>query len=73
MYAVPLEDKDGTVSEHYGEAPYIAIFTKHIKTREILRREIFDNPFVSEEKGKGIALSEFLVQQGVDVVLIRTP
>jgi predicted Fe-Mo cluster-binding NifX family protein len=73
LYAVPLEDQDGTVSEHYGEAPYIAFFTKHLKTQEIVQQDILENPCVSEEKGKGIALSEFLVQQGVDVVLIRTP
>ncbi len=73
VYAVPLGDKDGTVSEHYGEAPYIAIFSKHLKTHEILRQEILDNPFVKEKTGKGIVLSEFLVQQGVDLVLITTP
>jgi predicted Fe-Mo cluster-binding NifX family protein len=73
LYAVPLEDQDGTVSEHYGEAPYIALFTKQRTTQEIVQRDILENPFISEEKGKGIALSEFLVQQGVDVVLIRTP
>jgi cation diffusion facilitator family transporter len=73
VYAVPLQDRDGTVSEHYGEAPYIAIFSKHLKTHEILRQDMLENPFMTQETGKGIALSEFLVQQGVDVVLIRTP
>ncbi|MBD3306509.1 cation diffusion facilitator family transporter, partial [candidate division KSB3 bacterium] len=73
VYAVPLEDEEGSISEHYGEAPYIALFTRHVTTHEILGQEILENPVLSEERGKGIALSEFLVQQGVDVVFIRTP
>ncbi len=42
-------------------------------THNVLTREILDNPVRSLETGKGIALSEFLVQQGVDVVLMKNP
>lgn len=73
MYAVPLASKEGGIAEHYGDAPYLALFSKHRETHEVLRQEILDNPVRSLETGKGIALSEFLVQQGVDVVLMKNP
>ena len=72
-FAVMLDDRDGKVSDAYGKAPYLAMVTKHFETGEILDRKIVENPFVSQDTGKGIALSEFLVEQGVDVVFTRTP
>jgi len=71
--AVMLDDQEGTISDVYGKAPYIALFTKHAKTGEVLERRILENPFISQDTGKGIALSEFLVKQGTDVVFTRTP
>jgi cation diffusion facilitator family transporter len=72
-FAVMLDDQDGTISDTYGKASYIAMFTKHFQTNELLAQRIIENPFVSQDTGKGIALSEFLVEQGVDVVYTRTP
>ncbi len=73
VHAVPLHDKEGRISQHYGEAPYIGLFTKHIETGEILEQNMLENPFFNQEKGKGIVLSEFLVEHGVDTVHIKTP
>ncbi len=73
VYAVPLKDEAGTIFEHYGEAPHIAFFTKQFQTGEVLEQKTIENPFLTQEKGKGISLSEFLVEQGVDVVYIKTP
>ncbi len=73
QYAVPLASQDGVIAEHYGDAPYLALFRIHQATHNVLTREILDNPVRSLETGKGIALSEFLVQQGVDVVLMKNP
>lgn len=73
LYAVPLTDPQGTIDEHYGEAPYLAMVTQHRETREILQQEILDNPALLVQTGKGIALSEFLVQQGVDMIFLKNP
>lgn len=72
-FAVMLDDQEGTISDVYGKAPYIALFTKYAKTGEVLDRRILENPFISQDTGKGIALSEFLVEQGADVVFTRIP
>lgn len=73
LHAAPLHDRDGALSEHYGDAPYIGLFTKHCETGKILEQKIIENPFLNQEKGKGIVLSEFLVEHGVDVVHIKAP
>jgi cation diffusion facilitator family transporter len=72
-FAVMVDDRDGKISDAYGKAPYIAMATKHLQTGEVLGQKIIENPFVSQDTGKGITLSEFLVEQGVDVVFTRTP
>ncbi len=72
-FAVMVDNRDGKISDAYGKAPYIAMVTKHLQTGEVLDQKIVENPFVSQDTGKGIVLSEFLVEQGVDVVFTRTP
>lgn len=70
-FAVPIADKDGTISEHFGEAPLVALWDKSISHKKIIRQEIHENPYIDIVKGKGIKLAEFLVQQGVDVLYLR--
>ena len=70
-FAVPLDDKDGKVSKHFGEAPYFAIITVSAKDKIFKSRVILPNPFLSEERGKGILVSEFIIKQGIDVLLLK--
>jgi cation diffusion facilitator family transporter len=68
-YAVPLkEDKQG-VSEHFGDAPYFYLATVQEKDRSILSERYDRNPFTTEEKGKGIMVSEWLLEKDVDSVI----
>ena len=30
-----------------------------------------DNPFMNEEKGKGILAAEFLIKKGIDVMIVK--
>ena len=71
LYAVPLESENGTISDHYGEAPYIGLVRMRKKDGEIIRKEIMKNPFLEVEKGKGIKVSELLVEKGVNVLFIK--
>jgi cation diffusion facilitator family transporter len=72
-FAVMLDDQQGKIADEFGVAPYIALFTKHAKTNKVLEQHIIVNPVALQKTGKGIALAEFLVEQGVDVVFTRTP
>jgi len=78
-YAVPLADAGGTVSEHFGEAPYFALVTMRLADtqargelgRAIERQEMLANPHQAVEKAKGIRVAEWLVGLKADVVLLR--
>jgi len=70
-YAVPLSDTAGTLSEHFGEAPYFALTTLRLADGAIEEQQIVVNPHKAVEKAKGIRVAEWLVAQKVDVVLLR--
>ncbi len=70
-YAVPLEDDKRRVSEHFGEAPFFYLVTLKVDGSAILEEKFLKNPYMHEEKGKGIKVGEWLVQQGADVVCTK--
>jgi cation diffusion facilitator family transporter len=70
-YAVMLDDDAGLMTGAYGHAPYLALFTKHRQTGRMHERKVLENPHKDDDTGKGIALSEFLVAQKVDVLFVK--
>jgi len=70
-YAVPLVDPGGTLSEHFGEAPYFALVTVRLADGAVEAQQVLANPHRREEKAKGIRVAEWLVAQKVDVVLVK--
>lgn len=70
-YAAPLADVGGTLSEHFGEAPYFALTTVRQADGTVEKQEIVANPYQHEEKAKGLRVSEWLVNQKVDSVLLK--
>ncbi len=70
-YAVPLADPSGTVSPHFGEAPYFALVTVRTADGQVERQEVLPNPHANVEKAKGIRVGEWLVNLKADVVLLR--
>jgi len=78
-YAVPLADTGGTISPHFGEAPYFALVTVRTSqgqhqasgTPDVERQEVLPNPHANLEKAKGIRVGEWLVGLKADVVLLR--
>jgi cation diffusion facilitator family transporter len=70
-YAIPLADSDGTVSQHFGEAPYFALVTVRTADGQAERQEVLANPHRDVEKAKGIRVAEWLVTLKADVVLLR--
>ena len=70
-YGVPLQDPGGVVSEHLGKAPYFALIELSAHDGSLLRQEILANHYGSEEKQKGLLVARMLVEQGVDVLLLK--
>jgi cation diffusion facilitator family transporter len=70
-YAVPLSDLNGTVSDHFGEAPYFALLTLALVDGQVEQQQIVTNPHTALAKGKGIRVAEWLVDQKIDTVLLR--
>lgn len=71
LYAVPLTDTTGTISEHFGEAPYFALVRVRAADGVVDSQQIVANVYLEEEKAKGIRVAEWLVGQKVDVVLME--
>jgi cation diffusion facilitator family transporter len=70
-HAAPLASEEGEISEHFGKAPFIAVWKTRTADGTTVSREILENPFIEIEKGKGIRLAEFLVTIKIDVLYTR--
>ena len=70
-YAVPLADPEGTISPHFGEAPFFALVLVRTADGQVERQEVVANPHADVEKAKGIRVGEWLVGLKSDVVLLR--
>jgi cation diffusion facilitator family transporter len=69
--AVPLDDREGTVSAHFGGAPYFALLTLRREDGALDERRIVENPHARLMRAKGIRVAQWLIEQKVDVVLSR--
>ena len=70
-YAVALANREGAISAHFGESPYFALVDFNREERRITKREIVDNPHAGLKKGKGIKVTQFLLQHKPDVIVTR--
>jgi len=73
VVAIPSKGPEGLkseVCEHFGRAEYLTIVVLGVdkKIKEIF---IERNPFIKEEKGKGVSLAESLFRRGVSIVIVR--
>jgi cation diffusion facilitator family transporter len=71
IYAFPLADVGGKLSEHFGEAPYFALVTLRLSDGEIEQQAVLTNPHTDLPKAKGIRVAEWLVSQKVDHVVLK--
>jgi predicted Fe-Mo cluster-binding NifX family protein len=71
IYALPMEEDKQRLSDHFGDAPYFYLFQMSTHGHVIQEEKILSNPHLKEEKGKGIKVSEWLLQNGVDTVYTR--
>jgi cation diffusion facilitator family transporter len=73
ILAIPVDNDKRTLSEHFGEAPFFYLVRMSHPDKRILEEKILSNPYLHEEKGKGIKVSEWLLENGVDMVYTRKP
>ena len=69
-YAVPLADRGGTLSEHFGEVPYSALVTVRLADAQVEDRQVLASPH-QEERAKGIRVAEWLTAGKAGVVLAK--
>jgi len=72
--AIPLIENHGLeskISEHFGSAPYFLFFD--YKEKAISNINYSQNPFLQQEKQKGIAVAEWLAKNSVDKVFVKEP
>ena len=70
-YAVPLADDTGTLSEHFGEAPFFALVSVRVDDGAIEEQRIVGNPHHHEAKAKGVHVAEWVAAQKADIVLLK--
>jgi len=66
--AVPVIEDKTTIAEHFGSAPYFYVATRREKDGVLVSEAYLHNPASEDEKGKGIKVSEWLLDKGVDLV-----
>jgi cation diffusion facilitator family transporter len=71
IYAFPMEEDKQRLSDHFGDAPYFYLLRISAEGHIVQEEKILRNPYLEEEKGKGIKVSEWLLQNRVDTVYTR--
>ncbi len=71
VYAVPLAEDKHTLSDHFGDAPYFYFCKVGLKDKKIHTEKIEINPYTLLERGRGIEVSKWLLNKGIDIVLTR--
>jgi cation diffusion facilitator family transporter len=67
--AVPLADLEGTVSSHFGEAPFFARLLVRADNGEVEEQRITSNLLNQTERGRGILVAEWLVRDKIDLLI----
>jgi len=61
----------GRSASNLGKAAYFALVELKVDDGSLVRQEIVVNPYQALEKQKGLQVARMLVEQGVDVLLVR--
>jgi cation diffusion facilitator family transporter len=67
---MPLCDDRLTLSDHFGEAPFFRLRTVRLKDGAVTEDSILGNPFAHEDKGKGIKVANWLLERGLDQIIL---
>ena len=70
-WALPLSDKSGHISAHFGEAPYFIVLHLHRDDQTIDSQKVMENPHCTVSTAKGIRVAEWLVDQKITHVGLK--
>jgi cation diffusion facilitator family transporter len=70
-YGLALAEDKTTLSEHFGEAPFFLLVGVGAGENKIIRKEILNNPYLHEDKAKGIKVANWLLDNGLDILISR--
>ena len=65
IWALPLSDKRGHISAHFGEAPYFVVLHLRTDNHTIDSQKVMDNPHCTVSRAKGLRVAEWLVDQQI--------
>ena len=68
-FAIPVKNDGKTISDHFGGAPLFHFLTLQTSSGMAVSEEVLENPFLHEDKGKGIKVAEWLLENGLDVLI----
>jgi predicted Fe-Mo cluster-binding NifX family protein len=67
--ALPLLAPTGSLSNHFGTAPYFLLLERQRKDGTLLTQSTITNPFASDPKGRGIKVAHWLLEKKIDMVV----
>ena len=68
-FCLPLTEDKLTISEHFGEAPFFQFQSVHHDEGKNTNKRILKNPYLNEDKAKGIKVANWLLENGLDVLI----
>ncbi len=69
--AFPLKDKHGSLSEHFGSAPYFAFVYYDLQEHKVRKKEVLSNPYQDIECGKGLRVAEWLASLNANQIICK--
>ncbi|MBF0170737.1 MAG: cation diffusion facilitator family transporter [Nitrospinae bacterium] len=69
--AAPTDATGRTLSPHFGKATHLTVIEYDRLARKVVAQETVPNPYVEDEKHRGIHLAERIMEKGVDSVCCR--
>jgi len=69
VIAMALNADGQTISAHFGEAPLFRMVTLQQPQNTIINDRMLANPFLQEKKAKGIKVAQWLLENGLTVLL----
>lgn len=68
-FGIPLTEDRQTISEHFGEAPFFQLLNLQRQESRIIDERLLKNPYLHEQKAKGIKVANWLLDNGLDVLI----
>lgn len=69
-YVIALDGDKRGISQHFGESPFFSIVDIGLKDNKVINQEIIANPYLENDKGRGIKLAELILDRKPDIIVV---